>query len=117
MRASFIWLVIACLVSSLACNQKQNPQDLKEKTAKATAEMKRDAKAVAEGIREGWSRDRPLNINTATKDQLMSLPGITSSRAEAIIAARPYDDPSDLVKRKILSKDEYDKIADRLIAK
>ena len=73
-----------------------------------------DAKAVAEGLREGWSRDKPLNLNTASKEDLMSLPGMTSDWAEGIIVARPFDAPRDVVKRGVLPKSEYDKIADRV---
>jgi len=110
-------LVIAFLCGLAGCTPNQNPKELKEKTARATAELKGDAKAVAAGVREGWSRDRPLNVNTATKEQLMSLPGVTPAEAEGIIEGRPYDDPIDLVKRGILPKGDYDKIADRLTAK
>jgi len=46
-------------------HHQTNPQELKEKTARATAELKVDAKAVAAGVREGWSRDKPLDLNTA----------------------------------------------------
>jgi DNA uptake protein ComE-like DNA-binding protein len=99
------------------CGKEQNPQELKEKTAQATAELKRDAKAVAEGVREGWSRDKPININTATKDQLTELPGINTSEANSIIAGRPYNDPAELVRRRIVPKAKYDRIADRLTAK
>jgi DNA uptake protein ComE-like DNA-binding protein len=108
---------ILLLAALAGCTQSQNTQDLKEKTAQATAEVKRDAKAVAAGIREGWSRDNPLDLNTATKEQLQSLPGITATEADRVIAGRPYDDPNDLVKRHILPKTEYDKIADRVTAR
>jgi competence protein ComEA len=105
------------LLAALAgCARPQDPQELKEKTAQATAEVKRDAKAVAAGIREGWSRDKPLDLNTATKEQLLSLPGMTSAEANRVIAGRPYQDPSEVVKRRIISKVEYDKIADRVTA-
>jgi competence protein ComEA len=109
---------ILLLAALAGCTQPpQNPQELKEKTAQATAEVKRDAKAVAEGIREGWSRDKPLDLNTATKAQLESLPGVTAAEADRVIAGRPYNEPSDLVKRHILPKAEYDKIADQVTAK
>src|SRR5258706_13938052 len=72
---------ILLLAALAGCTQPQNSQELKEKTAQATAEVKRDAKAVAAGIREGWSRDKPLDLNTATKDQLLSPPGMTSEEA------------------------------------
>jgi DNA uptake protein ComE-like DNA-binding protein len=114
------WLfpcAIVLLASFVSCIQPDNPQDLKEKTAKATEDAKRDAKAVAEGIREGWSRDKPLNLNTATKDELLRLPGISSVEADRIIAERPYHEPDELVSRHILPKSEYDRIADLIKVK
>jgi DNA uptake protein ComE-like DNA-binding protein len=113
------WYVFPILLLGIltGCNQRQNSQDLKEKTAQATAEAKRDAKAVAAGIREGWSRDKQLDLNTATKEQLLGLPGITDAEADRVIAGRPYNEPGELVTRRIMPKTEYDKIADRVTAK
>lgn len=98
----------------IGCKQKESPQDLKEKTANATEAVKHDAKAVADGIREGWNRDKSVNLNTASKDRLMTLPGLTAAAADRVIAGRPYSDPEDVVAKRILSRSEYDKIADRL---
>jgi len=109
--------VIVFLVALIGCTSSDNPQDLKEKTAQETATMKRDARAVAEGIREGWSRDKPLNLNTASKDDLMALPGVNAAEADRIIDARPYGQPDELVSRHIMTKAEYDKISDRVVAK
>jgi DNA uptake protein ComE-like DNA-binding protein len=109
--------IILLLGAFAGCTQPQNSQDLKEKTAQATADVKRDAKAVAAGIREGWSRDKPLDLNTATKEQLLSLPGMTPEEADRVIARRPYNDPGELVTRRVMPKTEYDKISDRVTAK
>lgn len=109
--------IILLLAGLAACSQPRNSQDLKEKTAEATAQAKRDAKAVAAGIREGWNRDNPLDLNTATKEQLLSLPGVTEAEANRVIAGRPYEEPGELVTRHILPKTEYDKIADRIKVK
>jgi len=108
---------ILLLAALAGCTQPQNTQELKEKTAQATAEVKNDAEAVAAGIREGWSRDKPLDLNTATKEQLLSLPGVTEAEANRVIAGRPYSEPGDVVTRHIMPKTEYDKIADRVTAK
>ncbi len=105
------------LVALAGCVQKQSPQELREKTAQATAEAKSDAKAVADGIREGWNRNKPLDLNTATREQLVSLPGVSGAEAERVIAGRPYREPDELVTRRIMSKAEYDRIADRVTAK
>src|SRR5579862_540986 len=107
-RLSLILLVSALTTLPTACTQReQNPQELKEKTAEATATLKSDAKAVAEGVREGWSRDKPLDLNHATKDQLLALPGISSTDADRVMDRRPYDDPGQLVSRHVVSKAEY----------
>jgi competence protein ComEA len=113
------WYVstILLLAALAGCTQHQNPQELKEKTAQTTAEVKSDAKAVAEGIREGWSRDKPLDLNTATKKQLLSLPGMTSAEADRVITGRPYNEPGEVVTRRIIPKAEYDKIAGQVTAK
>ena len=108
---------IVLLCGLAACTRNQSPEELKEKTARATAELKVDAKAVAAGVREGWSRDKPLDVNTATREQLTSLPGVTEAEADREIAGRPYNDPSELVTRHILPQSKYDKIADQLVAK
>jgi DNA uptake protein ComE-like DNA-binding protein len=111
-------LAIVLLAALIGCTQQQqSPEQIREKTAQATAEVKSDAKAVAEGIREGWNRNKALDLNNATRDQLMSLPGMSAAEADRVIAARPYSEPEDLVKRRIMTKAEYDKIADRLTAK
>ena len=60
---------------------------------------------------------KPLNLNTATKEQLQSLPEITSTEADRVIADRPYHDPQELVSRHMLPKSKYDRIADLVKAK
>jgi DNA uptake protein ComE-like DNA-binding protein len=110
-------LAISLIVILAGCQQKESPQELREKTAQATAEAKSDAKAVAEGIREGWNRNQPLDLNSASKERLVSLPGMTAAEADRVIAGRPYNEPGELVTKHIVSKAEYDKIADRVTAK
>jgi DNA uptake protein ComE-like DNA-binding protein len=110
--------ILALFAGLTACTQQQqSPQEVREKTAQATAEAKSDVKAVAEGIREGWNRNKPLDINSASRDQLTSLPGVSGGEADRVIAGRPYDSAGDLVTRHIVSKAEYDKIADQVTAK
>ena len=58
-----------------------------------------------------------LDINSASKEQLDALPGIGSARADAIIKGRPYKGKDDLVNKKIIPKNVYDGIKDKIIAK
>ena len=53
-----------------------------------------------------------LNINSASKEQLASLPGIGDEFSQKIIAGRPYSKKTDLVTKKILSQSSFDKIKD-----
>ena len=105
------------LTGCFSCSVKQNPQQLKEKTAQTTAALKSDAKAVAAGVREGWSRDKPLDVNHATKAQLESLPGVNAAIADRIIAGRPYAKPDDLLSRGVVSRRQYARISASVTAK
>ncbi len=89
MRIKLAASLLTVLFLAGCSSRQQNPQELKEKTAEATAALKSDAKAVAEGVREGWSRDKPLDLNHATKSQLRDLPGITADDADRIMAPAP----------------------------
>ncbi|HKU24789.1 MAG TPA: helix-hairpin-helix domain-containing protein [Candidatus Sulfotelmatobacter sp.] len=109
--------LILILTGCFSCSVKQNPQQLKEKTAETTAALKSDAKAVASGVREGWSRDKPLDINHASKAQLESLPGVNAATADRIIANRPFAKRDDLLSRGILTRREYERISGQLTAK
>jgi competence protein ComEA len=111
-------LALACVIvgATLACAPNQSPDQLREKTAQATSEVTRDAKAMAEGVKEGLSRDKTINLNKASKDDLLTLPGVTDHEADRIIAERPYSGTHELVSRRIVSQGEYDRIKDRIIA-
>jgi competence protein ComEA len=51
-----------------------------------------------------------VNINTASQTELEKLPGIGPKRAEAIIAARPFQKPDDLLRVPGIKRAEFDKI-------
>jgi DNA uptake protein ComE-like DNA-binding protein len=115
MRLLSISFLVVVFLASLACsNQKQSPEEIKEKTAQATQDLKQNVKAVAEGVKEGWSKDQRVNLNTASKADLMSLPGMTSDWADGIVGGRPYYAPGDLLKNHVVPRAEYNRIADRI---
>jgi DNA uptake protein ComE-like DNA-binding protein len=109
---------IVLLLLAVGCtSQNPSPDEVREKTAQATSDIKRDAQALAQGVREGWNRDNPLDLNRASKDQLLSLPGMSSEAADRVIAGRPYSNAHELVSRRAISEQEYAKIRGQVTAK
>ena len=58
----------------------------------------------------------PLDINTATADQLKAFPGIGDAYSARIIAGRPYANKGQLVSKGVLPQATYNKIKDQIIA-
>lgn len=61
--------------------------------------------------------DDLLDINTATADQLKTLPGVGDAYAKRIIDGRPYSAKNQLMTKGVLPKGTYEKIADKIVAR
>ena len=58
-----------------------------------------------------------VDINTASKEELMSLKGIGAAKAEAIISARPFTSTDEIKKVKGIGEGIYNNIKDEIIVK
>ena len=129
-------LALLCL-SLLACSNSQDTEKTRQQAADAAAQLKQDSKqaatelkkgaeearrqgtAIAQGVREGWSRDgsnKVVNVNSASEADLLTLPGFTRKKAAAVIDNRPYRDKRDLVTRGVISQTDYSRISSRITA-
>ena len=94
-------------------------EDAERKLGEAAHDAADQARAAAEGVREGWNNGQhPLvDLNSASESQLLDLPGINRPAARKIIEGRPYRDKHDLIDKGILSGATYQKIRDQVTAK
>ena len=136
MRATVILVMTSTLaLGVIACSN--DPAATRQQAAKATEDLKREGReaagnikqgaatartqltAAAQGVKEGLNdkNSSQVNLNTATKAQLMGLPGIDETRARAIIAERPYQRAHDVVSKGAITEDEFQKISDHATAR
>ena len=85
----------------------------KSKSPKAPA----PAAKSAEAPKAAPAANTLIDLNSATKAQLETLPGIGEAYADKIIAGRPYARKDQLVAKKIIPQATYDKIKDNVIAR
>lgn len=77
---------------------------------------KKDAKKADAKV-EVKKAAEPMDINTATADQLKTIAGIGDAYSAKIIKGRPYKRKDELVQKGILPQGVYDKVKDQIIAK
>ena len=63
---------------------------------------------------QGGTQATKLDLNTASRRKLATLPGLTEADADRIIAGRPYAKKHDLVDKKILDERKFDVIRDEV---
>lgn len=62
------------------------------------------------------SSAEPLDINTATPQELNALPGFGPAYTRRVIAGRPYTAKNQLVTRGVIPQGAYERISDHIVA-
>jgi DNA uptake protein ComE-like DNA-binding protein len=132
-------LLAAALSTSLllisACSN-QDSEKTKQEAAKATeqikegskvaaVELKKDAKeaakqskAIAAGVKQGLATpDKPVNVNSASKTKLQTLPGIDEETAGRIINGRPYHTTDEVGTKGVVSPNQFNAIKNKIVVR
>ena len=107
-------VAFAFAFAALGQTPKKEPAK-KEPAKKATADAPKATEKSAD--KKAAKSAAPIDINSAKKDELMTLKGIGDAYSDAIIKNRPYKRKDELVQKKIIPQATYDGIKDQIIAK
>jgi DNA uptake protein ComE-like DNA-binding protein len=132
MKLMLAAVLVASFLLISACSN-QDTEKTKQEAAKATeqikegskvaaVELKKDAKqaavqgkAIAEGVKQGLATpDKPVNVNSASKTKLQTLPGIDEETAGRIINGRPYHTTDEVGTKGAVSPDQFNAIKNKI---
>lgn len=100
-----VWIVTA--LAGLSVGASVVTAQTKSPVSPVTQSPKQMPKAV---------KLKPIDINLASEEDFV-LVGIDRPSAKKIVQARPYRSKFELVSRQLLTRDQYDKVKDSLVAK
>jgi competence protein ComEA len=112
--------VLLAMAGTAFAQKAETPKAAPAAPAAAPAAMVPTTKAEPAPAAKADAKKEPLDINSATKDELKALPGIGDAYADKIIKGRGkagYSGKDDLLKKKILNEKTYDGVKEMIIAK
>src|SRR5215467_7814141 len=68
-------------------------------------------KQAAPAATPSGENDNALDLNSAPVEKLMTLNGVDLMTAKKIVAARPYKNKNEVVSKKVMSQEDFNKIA------
>lgn len=102
-----------------APRKKPQPKAIADAKAKVLAQKRAQAKARAKARAkaDAEARKKAVDINRATKEELLKIKDLTPAMADAIIAKRPYKSKAELVTKNAIGQGTYLIISKQVAAK
>ena len=113
LKTALIALTLA-MSASLSLAADVQPQKAKQTN---TAKEATKTKAAAKNSKPAQPKVEPVDINSASKEELKKLPGISDADADKIIAGRPYLTKAHLQTHNIVSPGVYQSLRPLVVAR
>jgi DNA uptake protein ComE-like DNA-binding protein len=107
-------LIALALSTCAGLSLAEEPQPQKTKPPASAAS---EAKAPAKKSKAAPPKIEPVDINSASKNELKKLPGVGDAEADKIIAGRPYLSKAHLVTHNVISEGLYLGLKDQIVAR
>ena len=117
-RALSFIAIVSAVVTAQPPVAKKSATDTKAKSAKTATKAATTATTATKAADQAKdAAAKTMDLNSASKADLMTLTGIGDKISDKIIAGRPFKAKNELVAKGILTQGVYDKIKDLIIAK
>ncbi len=115
-------LGVAVVVAASAAFADDQPASSSSPTTttseqKESPAVEKAEKAATHHHHKMMAKHAMVDLNSASKEDLAKLPGVSEDLADKIIAARPFKSRGELLSKKVLTKAEYHKIRGWVSAK
>ncbi len=99
-KLSLVAVFLICLLSLIGCMRGNQTGP-------------RNSKATSNNRAEG----QLVDLNSASKAELIALPGVGEAYAQRIVDHRPYREKTDLIRRNVIPESTYRQIQEKVIAR
>ena len=110
MKARFIPVILTTAFLLLGADLSLAEEGSTDESAATSKQSKAEKKKEIAARRKAVAKIKPVNINSASAEQLKKLPGIGDAEAAKIIAGRPYGSKAWLATHNLISEGLYDSL-------